>query len=1389
MANASFQTINALYRKGAQALYGDANAGMLSGVLQSLENISNREMTQAEKAHSAAAMAMGSGDAWRTAGNYLSETFAAVPDAVLAIATAIGTGGGSAAVQLGMKSEGIASAISGTVKSLAKDPFYWTSFAREFGPTYYEAIDRGESEDAAMATAAISGLLNAVVEIGLSGGSGMQGLPEKLLEGSGNAVLEWVKSALEEGGEEVVQGAISRLTEKAISDDITWEGDAESVANFGTAAQEFSGGFVVGLLLGGGQMGVDAAYKGIMEKMTDRQLGKNISGALQKAEDADEVYARLYYIAKHMPEGSESAKAAQEYGEKNFAQITDGQLGAVYKEMLQTDEQTLRRALMQGAYESMQAEEKESASGTETQETTAINADPAEHTAAEQRVIEAYKEAADEGLVQFVEDSVKNKGENQGRYTLNPVSDRAARDIERLTGVNTTGFRTVIEQRMAEHIYDEHGPNGKTDQSMADINDIGRMQYVLDNYDDIRYGGRSGAYSTNKGNGRTRQADTVVFAKAVNGTYYVVEAVPDTARKTTYIVSAYMSKEGIKNTGASETADVKTPAYTAKTDSMSSPVYTTVSQPEGGVKGDYARTARENTGTAQGQERSAVNAEQNTASAEQIAPEAPVKLRSDTDVNLTTYAQDLNAKRAAALRRRVADAEAELASPAELGVVQGETETRNRIVPESIAARDADLQEARAILNRAGYTDTGFVTGQIERYGGTDHYALTKDGKALIQADSVWYTPQELAQTFVQQYGEKKGAKGNEKEQVSLYDRNAGRRGTEPGRKRAERVSETERLRGGTREHREAADQRRRAAAEQPEISPAEAGVPYGAENSRCQIQPESTWDAEQQAAAEYAYSKGARTVVYLIGDMQVEYEGATEIIEGAWDAQTRTLYVRADSLSRSVSETVEHEVAHAMITQENVERFMELVKRNKTAAWTALYAAYEKRYRSFTDGLTAEEKGLYIWEEILADAYSETNRYGVRAGAFAAQADEAMEGAGEVQAGERGQKFSFGKLKDADVRAKAEEMERNGRTPEEIWQALGVARTMDGRDWRYEIDDSGMEYDKTGDAQGAVSRRWAMEDLEAAKADMKAALTDNEMKDVRKYNSARVRGDEAEMRRLYEQNAEKYGNVFTDYVAALDWAREFSVQVSDGIRLGDFLKHDALFEAYPRLKGVELRFEKLDDGTRGAYNREENSITLDSSLRNAPESTLIHEIQHAIQNIEGFAGGSSPEYWARREYENDDFVTERLQREYDRTLNGLSRAEQNKYIRYTELEGELERLFLSDENSEDGKRYAKLEAEQDALYEELYPNQWFRDLLDLNRRMNDAPGEYRKMYRNTAGEIEARDTAERRNMTAEERRKKMPRSADEDTVFADGNRIISISMERLCCRISWLTR
>lgn len=289
------------------------------------------------------------------------------------------------------------------------------------------------------------------------------------------------------------------------------------------------------------------------------------------------------------------------------------------------------------------------------------------------------------------------------------------------------------------------------------------------------------------------------------------------------------------------------------------------------------------------------------------------------------------------------------------------------------------------------------------------------------------------------------------------------------------------------------------------------------------------------------------------------------------------------------------------------------------------------------------------------------------------------------------GARYSFARLRDESIQQQAEAMERRGSSPEEIWETLGVARTMDGKGWRFEIDDSGMQ----------------------------------------------LRSDAADL--------------------------------SNYTTLGELVDAPKLFEAYPQLKDVRLAFADLEDGERGHFSSGDNTIVLSEKLRGAPEDTLVHEIQHAIQDVEGFASGASPEYWARREYASGDLVTERLQREYDRTLNRLSSADQNQYIRYMELERELDRLFLSDENSEDGKRYAKLEAEQDALYEALYPNQWFRDLLDLSRRMTDAPGEYLRMYENTAGEIEARDAASRRRMTAEERRATMPKMADENTVFAEG--------------------
>lgn len=215
------------------------------------------------------------------------------------------------------------------------------------------------------------------------------------------------------------------------------------------------------------------------------------------------------------------------------------------------------------------ANERKNTASTQETESSAVNDDPATHTAEEMSRIEEYKAAVDENLVNYIETVKNNPGAKLGRYALKPVSDRAASDIKALTGVDVSGNKTAIEPRTVEHILRRHGENGRANNSMSDTGDIARMQYVLDNYDSIEEGGRSSAYQTVKPNGKPGQAKTVVFSKAVDGTYYVVEAVPDTKAKTVFIVSAYLSN---KKTGDMQTADAEASRFTSETKNAQSPV-------------------------------------------------------------------------------------------------------------------------------------------------------------------------------------------------------------------------------------------------------------------------------------------------------------------------------------------------------------------------------------------------------------------------------------------------------------------------------------------------------------------------------------------------------------------------------------------------------------------------------------------------------------------------------------------------------------------------------------------------------------------------------------------------------------------------------------------------
>ncbi len=187
-------------------------------------------------------------------------------------------------------------------------------------------------------------------------------------------------------------------------------------------------------------------------------------------------------------------------------------------------------------------------------------------------------------------------------------------------------------------------------------------------------------------------------------------------------------------------------------------------------------------------------------------------------------------------------------------------------------------------------------------------------------------------------------------------------------------------------------------------ISPREANVPNGASgDNTVTIFDEADWDQELIGAADWAKSKGVKKVTALLGVIKVEKDGKTGRIFGAFNADTGEIFVNAGSVQRSVSETIEHETAHYLAEvarRENVRTFMRDVQsRYSSEEWGKVYDAYFERYAALTDnyaGMSESDIELYVWEEIMGDAYAEIDQYDEKASRFNREAESALSQSGE---------------------------------------------------------------------------------------------------------------------------------------------------------------------------------------------------------------------------------------------------------------------------------------------------------------------------------------------------------------------------------------------------------
>lgn len=532
---------------------------------------------------------------------------------------------------------------------------------------------------------------------------------------------------------------------------------------------------------------------------------------------------------------------------------------------------------------------------------------------------------------------------------------------------------------------------------------------------------------------------------------------------------------------------------------------------------------------------------------------------------------------------------------------------------------------------------------------------------------------------------------------------------------------------------------RQDAAALEPLVSSAEVGVSLGTDTKMLHILPRNAWDQELLDVEAAAKQAGISEVVMVTGLLQVNGGGSPVSITGVAERETNRIVMRVDSRKKTASELGLHEIAHFRSTRENVEAFAAAVQ-DSGDGWRDTLEEYRERYKGAAnnyEGMTPEDADLYVWEEIMGDAYAGIDCFGQTASQYHTEAVRAIDGGSGATPAQEAQRTSSAIQKETsaasdrktgpparfsyagknanganlDSLREAQEMQAAGADMESIRKATGWHEGMDGK-WRFEINDSRMQ-------------------LRADAADIPNYTT-----------------------------------------------------------LGELVDAPELFEAYPDMADLSVTFHTLEDGQNGGYSRKFDSIELSRDLKNRPEAllnSLIHEVQHAIQSREGFASGANPAYWNRRMENGFDSRTAeerregaRLQEQYEQIRESdpqfVAAMEELDAMAPKVPRGKVD-LNTWEQIEPDPPEWVRYDERRDQLEEQYGDRVWdwysLRDSIDRNARNGGRmPTD---LYRDTAGEIEARDTAKRRELTAQERRETSPDYGSEDTVFANGEDSYSV--------------
>ena len=190
-----------------------------------------------------------------------------------------------------------------------------------------------------------------------------------------------------------------------------------------------------------------------------------------------------------------------------------------------------------------------------------------------------------------------------------------------------------------------------------------------------------------------------------------------------------------------------------------------------------------------------------------------------------------------------------------------------------------------------------------------------------------------------------------------------------------------------------------------------------------------------------------------------------------------------------------------------------------------------------------------------------------------------------------------------------AKKMEEAAKDAKAIRLATGWEKGVDGK-WKYEIDDSKVHFNLYDAMEEWDELHPRYEELR--EKFFKTGLSEEEQKEFDQWIDER--------------------NEVSDKHTDMDFSEKLFGKT---FKLPEVMRHNELFKAYPELKDVTVSIQRTgESGTLGNASYEDKHINLyrnEKDIGSFEEwekkagSILLHEVQHIIQGIEGFAKGSNP--------------------------------------------------------------------------------------------------------------------------------------------------------------------